>query len=232
MVPGAPISYWVPTELRELYQAETVLDADNADLPERDSIGLVKQGLASGDDGRFLPEFWEVENSQTTFAPVSNGGQDTWLLPKNTQSINWQNDGEEVRRYSGSVIRSPYLYFSEGITFNRRKRSGRHFGYMHSESVFTESGTAIFPDDEEPWALIAYLNSRLVTYLKLAQTFERKWEIGTVSRLPVSEVVFENRAELSNAAKTQVAKGSRTAEHRLHLTTFLGEPRCSDAGVR
>jgi len=206
IVPGAPISYWVPRKLRELYSAETVLDADNAELEEKNSIGSVKQGLASGDDGRFLPQFWEIENANLEFTPVSNGGQDTWVLPKNTQSINWNNNGEEVRRYAGSYIRSPHLYFSEGITFNRRKRSGRHFGYMHPESVFTESGTAIFPEDRSPWPFVSYLNSRLATYLKLTQTFERKWEIGTVSRLPVPDVFFENADELAEATRSQFGK--------------------------
>jgi type I restriction-modification system DNA methylase subunit len=214
IIPGAPISYWVPKELRELYDADTVLDADNADLAEKNSLGSVKQGLASGDDGRFLPRFWEVEGTEKEFVPVSNGGQDTWVLPKNTQTINWRDDGEELKRYTGSYVRSPHLYFSEGITFNRRKRSGRHFGYMHPESVFTESGTAIFPEKESPWLFVSFLNSRLVTYLKLAQTFERKWEIGTVSRLPVPEIVFDRAEELTEKTRSQISKvlGRRSTE--------------------
>jgi len=76
---------------------------------------------------------------------------------------------------------------------------------MHPDSVFSHVGTAIFPDDMTAWPLIAYLNSRLVTYLKLAQTFERKWEVSTVARLPVIGAVFENEEELTNAAKEQVA---------------------------
>jgi len=44
MVPGTPLSYWVPVELRELYESETVLDADNAGLKERETLGDIKQG--------------------------------------------------------------------------------------------------------------------------------------------------------------------------------------------
>jgi len=54
LIPGASISYWVPKNIRELYTAETVLDADNAELSDRETIGVVKQGLATGNDGRFL----------------------------------------------------------------------------------------------------------------------------------------------------------------------------------
>jgi len=58
------ISYWVPEELRELYESETVLDADNAGLKERETLGDIKQGIATADDSRFVHQFWE--NTDTT----------------------------------------------------------------------------------------------------------------------------------------------------------------------
>ncbi|UPM45334.1 BREX-5 system adenine-specific DNA-methyltransferase PglX [Halocatena salina] len=205
MVPGASISYWVPKDLRELYKAETVLDADNADLPTREGIGVVKQGLATGNDDRFFRYFWEVECCENNFAPISKGGEDAWLLPRISKAVHWEENGKEVRRYPGSYPRNTNLYFTEGVSFNSRKRSGRNFGYMHRQSVFSHVGTAIFPDKMDAWPLIAYLNSRLVTYLKFAQTFERKWEVSTVARLPVIDAVFDHEEELANAAKEQVA---------------------------
>ncbi|ELZ40999.1 hypothetical protein C471_07445 [Halorubrum saccharovorum DSM 1137] len=205
LIPGASVSYWVPKKLRELYTAETLLDADNAEMPDRDSVGVVKQGLATGNDDRFFRQFWESEQASEQFPPISKGGSDAWLLPRISRTVLWENDGQEVKRYSGSRPQNTQFYFSEGVTFNSRKRSGRNFGYMHSQSVFSHVGTAIFPDDLTAWPLIAYLNSRLMTYLKLAQTFERKWEVSTVARLPVIDAVFENEEELAEAAKEQVA---------------------------
>ena len=205
LIPGASVSYWVPRKLRELYTAETLLDADNADTPDRDSVGVVKQGLATGNDDRFFRRFWESKRTSDQFSPISKGGSDAWLLPRISRTVLWGNDGQEVKRYSGSRPQNTQFYFTEGVTFNSRKRSGRNFGYMHSQSVFSHVGTAVFPDDMAAWPLIAYLNSRLMTYLKLAQTFERKWEVSTVARLPVIDAVFENEEELAEAAKEQIA---------------------------
>jgi len=205
LIPGASVSYWVPKKLRELYAAETLLDADNADMDDRDSVGVVKQGLATGNDDRFFRRFWESKQTLDQFPPISKGGSDAWLLPRISRTVLWENDGKEVKRYSGSRPQNTQFYFTEGVTFNSRKRSGRNFGYMHSQSVFSHVGTALFPDDMTAWPLIAYLNSRLVTYLKLAQTFERKWEVSTVARLPVIDAVYENQQELAEAAKEQVA---------------------------
>ncbi len=205
LIPGASVSYWVPKNLRNLYTANTVLDADNADLPERQTIGVVKQGLATGDDDRFFRYFWETKDAESQFPPISKGGSDAWLLSRINRTVLWEDDGKEVKRYGGSRPQNTQFYFNEGVTFNSRKRSGRNFGYLHPESVFSHVGTAIFPNDMSAWPLIAYLNSRLMTYLKLAQTFERKWEVSTVARLPVIDAVFECEDELADAAKEQVA---------------------------
>ncbi len=206
LVPGASISYWVPKELRELYSSNTVLDADNGGLADGEDVSTVKVGLQTGDNTRFLRKLWEAPTDSDSFPPLSDGGADTWLLPRIEDRVLWEDDGAEIRRYSGSRPQNTDFYFTEGISFNRRKRSGRHFGYMHPDSIFSESGTALFPDDCDSWALTSYLNSRLLTYLKLAQTFERKWEISTVARLPVPEFVFENETELAENAQDQVAQ--------------------------
>jgi len=87
------------------------------------------------------------------------------------------------------------------LLFNSRKRSGRNFGYMHPDSVFSHVGTAIFPDDMTAWPLIAYLNSRLVTYLKLAQTFERKWEVSTVASTPSDRRSVRKRGGTDQCSK-------------------------------
>lgn len=188
-----------------MYTAETVLDSDNADLTDRESVGDVKQGLATGNDDRFFRSFWETQSQLEDYTPIAKGGTDAWLLPRIDKTVLWAETGTEVKRYGGSRPQNTQHYFTEGVAFNSRKRSGRNFGYMHPYSVFSHVGTAIFPDNMDAWPLIGYLNSRLMTYLKLAQTFERKWEVSTVARLPVINAVFENEDELAEAAKEQVA---------------------------
>jgi len=47
MIPGTPLSYWVPKELRQLYESETVLDSENAGL-DRQSLGSPMETLLPG----------------------------------------------------------------------------------------------------------------------------------------------------------------------------------------
>ncbi|GAA0679139.1 BREX-1 system adenine-specific DNA-methyltransferase PglX [Natronoarchaeum mannanilyticum] len=180
LVPGTPLTYWIPRSLRELYDSEIVLDAENAGL-EKDGISSIKVGLQTGDDSRFTQMFWE--NQLSDWRPLAKGGEDSWLLPRVRKTVLWGEDGIEVRRYSGSYPRNSQYYFQEGVTFNRVKENGKRFGHFHSGSVFGDKGPVIFPEDNK-WDILSYSNSRLFTYLMLAQTTERMWEVGQVSKIP------------------------------------------------
>ncbi len=79
-IPGAPLSYWVPTELRSLYDSDVVFDASYEDTSDVESLGTIKQGLSTGYDDRFLRSFWEVNSPD--WVPFAKGGVDTWVIPK------------------------------------------------------------------------------------------------------------------------------------------------------
>jgi hypothetical protein len=181
IVPGTPLSYWVPRKLRQLFESDVVLDADNAGV-DAESYGAVKQGLVTGDDGRFTRSFWETEDSEQ-FSPFAKGGTDAWILPRIKQTVLWESNGAEIKRYYGSRPQNTQFFFRQGITYNRVKRSGRRFGYLHPSSIFADKGSAVFPRSHE-WHFLSYANSRLFTYLMLTQTSERMWEIGLVSKAP------------------------------------------------
>jgi len=198
-VPGTPLSYWVPKKLRLLFDSDVVLDADNAGV-NADSFGAVKQGLVSGDDDRFTRSFWETFDSEC-WSPFAKGGTDAWILPRIKKTVLWDSDGREIKRYGGSRPQNTQFFFRQGITYNRVKRSGRRFGYLHPSSIFADKGSAVFPRSHE-WNFLSYANSRLFTYLMLTQTSERMWEIGLVSKAPWREELegIDKLGELSKEA--------------------------------
>ena len=189
MVPGTPLSYWVPTDLRELYESKTVLDADNAGLETRGTFGDIKQGTATADDSRFVHKFWE-NSGAPEWAPFAKGGADAWLLPRIKNTLLWGDSGTEVARYPKSYPRNTQYYFNESLTYTVAKRSGRRFGYLHESSVFGHKGSVLIPD-RAIWNALSYTNSHLFTYLMLTQTSERMWEVGFVSKVPWREELEE-----------------------------------------
>ncbi|MCG1004736.1 MULTISPECIES: BREX-5 system adenine-specific DNA-methyltransferase PglX [Halobacterium] len=180
-VPGTPLSYWVPKELRSLYDSAVVLDAENGDV-DAESLGSAKVGLQTGNDGRFTHRFWEDFHS-SDWVPFAKGGADSWLLPRTKRTLLWGAAGQEVKRYGGSYPRNEDSYFTESLTYTVAKRSGRRFGYLHEESIFGHKGSVLIPK-RATWNALSYTNSHLFTYLMLTQTSERMWEVGFVSKVP------------------------------------------------
>ncbi len=198
-VPGTPLSYWVPSDLRELYVSETVLDAENGRV-DRQSYGTVKVGLQTGDDGRFTRQFWESKGQ--SWYPFAKGGADAWLLPRVKRTVWWGENGTEIKRYYGSRPQNTEYYFSESLTYTVAKRSGRRFGYLHDSSVFGHKGSVLITD-RAIWNALSYTNSHLFTYLMLTQTSERMWEVGFVSKVPWREEL-EDIDELESLSREAV----------------------------
>jgi hypothetical protein len=188
MIPGAPLSYWVPRQIRSLYDSPTVLDSGNADV-DKESLGVTRAGVQTGNDARFLRKFWEINNG--SWEPFAKGGQDAWMLPKINLLIQWENNGEAIRRKyeNGNGTPNSQHYFKESITYTVAKESGRRFGYL-DKSIFSHKGSVVIPN-RDIWSVLGYLNSELSTYLVLAQTPSRFWEVGELAKLPWFDELLE-----------------------------------------
>jgi hypothetical protein len=186
IIPGAPLSYWVQRELRQFYDVDGHLDAEKGGV-EGESLGEVSAGLCTGDDGRFVRQFWETGGSGN-WVPFSKGGRDAWLLPRVNYMVNWTP--RQMEAQPGGRVQNTDNYFNEALSYTVAKESGRRFGYLHSSSIFSHKGSVLIPD-RAIWNVLSYTNSHLFTYLMVAQTTERMWEIGLVSKAPWREELEE-----------------------------------------
>jgi len=64
-------------------------------------------------------------------------------------------------------------------------------------------GSVLVPD-RAIWNALSYTNSHLFTYLMLAQTSERMWEVGFVSKVPWREELEAKRGELEALSQEAV----------------------------
>ncbi|WP_135666489.1 BREX-5 system adenine-specific DNA-methyltransferase PglX [Halorhabdus rudnickae] len=180
-VPGTPICYSLPPEVRSLHDTDLKIDPDVPGIPG-EGIGDVKQGLATADNDRFLRKQWEAKND--AFKPFTNAGGDVWTLPEVDEVINWTNGGAEVDRAPNSVLRNMEYQTQEGLTWAYIKRTGRRFGYYPPGGLFGHASNMLFTGDIDPWLLLGAVNSDVFHGLMLCLTPERKWESGYIGMLP------------------------------------------------
>lgn len=118
-MPDQPIAYWVSKRTIECFEKMTGV------------VARLKpsQGLATGDNARFLRFWHEVaisnsslssfnQNSRPTWFPCSKGGDYRKWFGNNSIVINWAENGKAIKSHPGAVIRNESYYFSKGLTWS------------------------------------------------------------------------------------------------------------------
>lgn len=154
-IPGAPIGYWVSPKIQEIFTSNLALSA----------VCSPTQGLATADNARFLRLWFEpsysrigfgCENaalaarSQKKWFPTTKGGTFRRWFGNMYYVVNWENDGEELTNFKGSVIRNRWRYFTKcGATWSTIASGKPSFRYFDKSWLFETKGSVCFPEDEK-----------------------------------------------------------------------------------
>lgn len=176
-IPGIPIAYWA---------SDALLDAF-ANSATMESFAKPRQGLATGDNGRFLREWWEVcVTSAKTWVPCTKGGGFRKWYGDAEWLVDWTDEGSVLSNFNGSVIRNPNFYFKEGTSWGMISSAKFSVRSMSSQFIFTNAGLAAIADShEDNLYVLGILNSSVAerAFSFLAPTLN--FSNGDVGRMPV-----------------------------------------------
>lgn len=208
-IPGAPIGYWVSPKIQEIFTSNLALSA----------VCSPTQRLATADNARFLRLWFELNYSRIGFGcenaalaarsqkkwfPTTKGGTFRRWFGNMYYVVNWENDGEELTNFKGSVIRNRWRYFTKcGATWSTIASGKPSFRYFDKSWLFETKGSVCFPEDEKKNNIImGYLNSPLVSaFLQtLAPTLD--YHEGPMGRIPYMDIEDSN---LSDLVETNIA---------------------------
>ena len=203
-LPTETISYWAPPALLAAYEKYPPLEP---------TYGEVRQGLATGDDERFLRYWWEVPEEQIgqgkRWVPFAKGGDYSPFYESLLRVIDWKDDGAAIKASSASRPQNQQYYFREGITYPRIA-DRFHARASPAGSIFADKGPSIFSN--ERFALLGFLNSRVAQALLMAQSVTRQFEVGQLRRLCVPPLHSELGKQLEAIARKAVAVAEAYAE--------------------
>ena len=213
-IPGAPVAYWVSVNTIDAF-AQGIL-ADYADT---------KQGFATGDNNRFLRLWHEVvwnkvgigcgtneeaRESGKKWFPTNKGGNYRRWYGNNYYVANWENDGQEMKAFSGSVIRNPQYYFRQGITWSSLSSAGVSMRFSPKGFLFESKGSmCYFKDDDNLSYVLALMNTKVVDEMLriLAPTLD--YHEGPMSKVPtVIDVTKEQEVGVISKSNIDIAKGN------------------------
>lgn len=195
-IPGMPIVYWA---------MRGVLNAFKNGAPIG-SIGQPRQGLATGENARFVRQWWEVSLARERFNcpsieesvksgakwfPYNKGGEYRKWYGNNDCVVNWEKDGYEIRNYKddrGKLLSRPQntqCYFKPCITWSKISSGSIAFRYKPAGHVFDVAGTSIFAGGRELEYLQGACNSSVILQIAGMLSPTLNFEVGQIAAYPI-----------------------------------------------
>lgn len=205
-IPGAPVVYWISEKLLNVFEHNITLG----------TIARPRIGQNTGDNNRFLRFWYEVKSDKITFGlshdeittakykwiPYNKGGEYRRWYGNQEYVINWENDGDEVKRFA--VIRNRGKHWSRyiqnidnlckpGVTWSFVTSGPFSVRYLPAGFICDVAGSAIFPEKKDILELTALCNSKIaLTLLKLLNP-TINMQAGNVANIPVHSLVINNK---------------------------------------
>lgn len=189
-IPGSPIAYWVSEKTVQAFSYKLLSD-----------YAYPKQGFATGNNDTFLRFWQEIDYTSIGFHcssidhsvashkkwfPCNKGGAYHKWYGNNYRVVNWENDGFQMRAFSGSVIRNPQFYFRQGITWSTISSADLSMRYSPEGHLFESKGSVcFFKDDNDIPYVLGIMNTKIVKNLLLVLSPTLDYHEGPLGRVPI-----------------------------------------------
>jgi len=191
-LPGSIICYWISSKITSIFTS-------NEPLLE---IATPCVGLQTGDNGRFVRTWHEINIKQfgagfrnaesATFSqkkwfPYNKGGGSRRWYGNITNIVNWENNGQEIKSFNGSVVRNPDYYFQSSISWSIISSTSTSFRYYPYGFLFDVGGMSCFANnDDDKYVLLGTLNTKLYSSLAKIINPTVNLQTGDVAKLPIN----------------------------------------------
>ena len=211
-IPGSPIVYWLSEKMRGAFVSGDKLGA----------VAGLAVGLQTGENSRFLRQWWEVSGNRTAFActsreeaatsgarwfPYNKGGEFRKWYGNQEHVVNWEDDGAEIADFKPrAVIRNPGTYFSPSVSWSDISSGEAAFRRYPAGFIHDSTGHSGFGEQTLLDQVALLLNSKYVMEVMQVLAPTMHFHIGYVGLVPVAPGVkdlstgtIENLIETSRA---------------------------------
>ncbi|MEH2846920.1 BREX-1 system adenine-specific DNA-methyltransferase PglX [Segatella copri] len=210
MIPGSSFGYWLSQQLFNIF----------ANSKSINTYADPRQGLATGDNNRFLRLWFEVSKAKSKFNETGyqeainsgfkwfpctkGGGFRRWYGNKN-YIIAFDNENYEALSNSGNHLPSKEYYFLKGLSWSTISNDNIAFRYT-TNSIFETKGSICFPrTNTNIYILSAYLNSIVVQKMLSVISPTLDYHEGPLRKVPC-KVLDQNEIEIIAKQNISISK--------------------------
>lgn len=202
-IDGRPFCFWAGDQVFRAFRTGRRLD----------SIAATRKGMASGNNARFVRQWFEVSLSSVGLGldreaakassfrwfPYSNGGAFRKWYGNDLEVVDWQDDGLRLQseRHESGRIRAVNLnlefIFRPGVSWTSITSSSQSYRLMPQGMLFSSAANSMFLNDQSGLeAILAFLNSHVAEHLSKCLNPTLNANPGDVSRLPILDNVLKD----------------------------------------
>lgn len=184
-IPRVPFVYWIKEDIKKIFEYRKLIE-----------FAEVRQGIATGDNKRFLKYHWQVPKEEISFnhkednkkwVPYAKGGPYNKWYGNLWWVIAFDEENYQALKKMGNHLPNKQYYFRTGITYSMTTSKGPTFRLLPENFLFDCKGSSIFTDDEDfKYVLLGLLNSKLAFYLYKFVAGSVDLEVGDLKQMPIA----------------------------------------------
>ena len=207
IIPDFTFAYWAPASLLRRYSEKSNF---------RKIVGRVRQGIATGDDFRFVRLGWEVSNENIgrnkRWQRFSKGGEYSPPYDDIHLLLDWWKNGSQLEASPSARFQNIEQMFLPGATYTVRTASAFAGKVLPADCMFSHNAQTWFAKSTDFTLIsIGYLSCRVPqTFLELAVgsgdiatagSVARRYTTAVVESVPSAPVNQLNEIEVISAIK-------------------------------
>ncbi|WP_308874036.1 BREX-1 system adenine-specific DNA-methyltransferase PglX [Thiothrix subterranea] len=195
-IPGSPIAYWTNSSITNIFKKNRSIG----------DIATARQGMATGDNERFVRIWWEVKFSKLglriknnneawqcllKWFPFNKGGSYRKWYGNQEHVINFSIENYKILKNMGNHCPSEEFYFKPAVSWS--KVTSGHFSvrYYPTGFIFADAGMSIFSDSHSHLhGILKELNSNFSKQFYEAISPTLNYEVGIIRQIPYVETSF------------------------------------------
>ena len=199
-IPGSPVAYWVSKGLLSAFATGKSLG----------DIALARNGMKTGENGRFVRLWWEVilqgfnptacdwkeaSSSGAKWFPYNKGGEFRKWYGNNDCIVNWQNEGDEIFNHAKADKRNVQDYplelkFQPSASWSLVTSGQPAFRYKEN-NLSDIAGMSFFTEKQELLILLGFCNSKIALEILRILAPTINFQAGDIGRLPIVDYGVE-----------------------------------------
>lgn len=150
------------------------------------------QGTSTGNNSEFVKFAWEI-NGSPDWKLVSKGGGFSKWAGLNYYKVHWGQNAEIVKANKGSALRNIDKIPLTQLVYSDTGTLGLSVRVLKGNQVFIASGPGIQVLKGDKYAHLAFLNSRIATFLLKLINPKFTISAGYISNIPVAQNILDSK---------------------------------------